>query len=1803
MLATRGGFPTGVLAERRAVISYSPFTVWRCRQLLWWLCVSTGICLVLAIPGSARAACGDVNSDGIVDEADKLAVRQAIAGIIAALPVPFACNVTGLQNLSDANLDGLPDDCDLADSVVLRRFCSQLPPGIQQVCQGPLPADEPQATGTGQEPAAGADDADAAAVYGPARGNAPGSSTLLSSGEKRLDRVDLRIAGRGQVDFVLSRRYRSQLGYDGPMGHGWDFSYNERLHVQGNGDVVRNDGHGRVDTWVSQGGGVFTAPAGQFGTLRQEADTSYTLRQPDGFKHSYDATGRLTGHMDRHGNTMSFSYDARGNLQRATDPYGRSVDFVFATFADGRDRLVTVRDFQNREVVYSYTTNFDLAQTRSPVVVGTSTGDDFADGRTEGYSYREGSGDANLDHNLLTVTYPEEFATSGTPAITIAYGESAGPAYDRVTSEVVGGTNASGVAAGGTVEYGYTPVNQAAGPDPDLSRLDVAVNERNGNQLVVQINERDHLIVEQRLTRGLRPGEPASYDTRSYYDLDGQLTRQVYPLGNELQHTYGSGDRAAQANVVVTERIADPARGGGTLRVERTYEPLYQQLASESDPREHTAGFVPPINPTVTSDRYISRWYYDYQEGSATVPEAADWDISLAGVARGLGDLNADGVTTDAAGDNVREEEPTVHVAATSNMAGVLGDTTQEIVWERRWNARGQLTAEIDPEGSITTYDYYPENDPDGDGVTVAGQSSTLGRGYLRARIVDANTTARRTAVRTPEALESHYAYSPGGAVIRERDPRGVVTDYEVNALGEVVVETRAADTAQAIVRGQLPTGEAPFQYETRHFHDHNGRVIRTEVEDDPAVTTTAGVGAFIEHVFSHDILGNRVVESHEVGAGAMVRKQYSYDEHELRTQTTYPKLNVDTVSYDERHLPYLITEGAGSLEAGTYQYDYDDNGNLSRRVDAEDHDGDVVGDSTLYTYDGHDRLRTTTTPMGTVTELFRDPAGNVNERQIDGHPGNQPGAPNQTLSNERYTHDELNRTCRIDKQLFVVPSSETPIRPVFLFDGGGIDPPDGWVTEMTEHDGLGRTRFAIEDDTEVTEYRYDGAGRRAESIDALGNRVETYYDANGNPIRVVSIETMSEPGLTSAFDSPAPAVPDQVRTTYYVYDQLDRIARVSDSLGQTYAYGYDSRGNQTTSSDANGPLMGVADPLGVFPGVINDAGNTRTNYYDGADRRVAEVTDLRVGGVGGAPLDTSNLANSDGQITVSFGYDDNGNLTSITDDNTNDTQFGFDARDRRVSRTLANGAIYSFGYDRDSNLVSTGDPNGTTVAYSYDADNRRIQADVTRGAGVLGTTQQTWGYDGLGNMTRSTDDNTTPPLIHTRILDSLGRVLEAVQGIREVPTSFVYSGDGDAERIQNQSGDLTSYFFDDLDRVKNIQSGLGGEIVRNIIRIGPGNRELERHLASDNRIRWHDTLGNLDGYDAVGREVGFEVTEFFGGEVIKREYTYDRNGSRLSERRLDSVHPFEQAEQGDNYVYDSACRVVQSRFDEGGVGGAAIRNHKVLDYQYDGVGNRVRVTRSDDLLTVPEETHYTSDNVNQYTAVGGVARGYDANGNLIDDGTRSYEYDFNDRLVRVVNNAFSAELATYAYDAEGRRVRRIQKDVAGMVLDDLEYYYDNRDRVVEQWDFVGNETRLTQVYGPRAEDEVVYQNIQSSSFQAGVPRETWYIRNPRNDLIATAQAFGSLLQKFIYDDFGAALITIGPSVFPPYLFQGKRFDFETGHYVWGPRFFDPGTGRFNSRDPGVYDERNAGNPYSYVGNSPTTFNDPSGRSADLHSQ
>ena len=78
------------------------------------------------------------------------------------------------------------------------------------------------------------------------------------------------------------------------------------------------------------------------------------------------------------------------------------------------------------------------------------------------------------------------------------------------------------------------------------------VTDRAGNVEETFYNEFTQRIRKRQLTRGLRPGEPAAFETHWLFNDDDLLIQQMLPEGNEVQYAYDSGsiNRGGQRNGV-----------------------------------------------------------------------------------------------------------------------------------------------------------------------------------------------------------------------------------------------------------------------------------------------------------------------------------------------------------------------------------------------------------------------------------------------------------------------------------------------------------------------------------------------------------------------------------------------------------------------------------------------------------------------------------------------------------------------------------------------------------------------------------------------------------------------------------------------------------------------------------------------------------------------------------------------------------------------------------------------------------------------------------------------------------------------------------------------------------------------------------------------------------------------------------------------------------------------------------------------------------------------------------------------------
>lgn len=231
----------------------------------------------------------------------------------------------------------------------------------------------------------------------------------------------------------------------------------------------------------------------------------------------------------------------------------------------------------------------------------------------------------------------------------------------------------------------------------------------------------------------------------------------------------------------------------------------------------------------------------------------------------------------------------------------------------------------------------------------------------------------------------------------------------------------------------------------------------------------------------------------------------------------------------------------------------------------------------------------------------------------------------------------------------------------------------------------------------------------------------------------------------------------------------------------------------------------------------------------------------------------------------------------------------------------------------------------------------------------------------------------------------------------------------------------------------------------------------------------------------------------------------------------------------------------------------------------YDVIGNITSLNRDN---ASPRTYHYKGNKLYfaEYVTNGYV---YDVNGNATTDGRNGMVLSYNYlNLPTTANNANMS--LSYAYDATGRRLKKIANGVVRNYIDGIEY---NSDGTI---DFIKTEAGIARKSG----NAYVYEyNL------------TDHLGNVRYSFNQN----GTKLQQDDYYAFGMKRNTFASGVKNKYLYNGKEVQEELGEqYDYGARFYDPVIGRFNTIDP-LSEVSRRFSPYGYGLNNPIRFIDVDG--------
>ncbi len=235
------------------------------------------------------------------------------------------------------------------------------------------------------------------------------------------------------------------------------------------------------------------------------------------------------------------------------------------------------------------------------------------------------------------------------------------------------------------------------------------------------------------------------------------------------------------------------------------------------------------------------------------------------------------------------------------------------------------------------------------------------------------------------------------------------------------------------------------------------------------------------------------------------------------------------------------------------------------------------------------------------------------------------------------------------------------------------------------------------------------------------------------------------------------------------------------------------------------------------------------------------------------------------------------------------------------------------------------------------------------------------------------------------------------------------------------------------------------------------------------------------------------------------------------------------------------------------------------LGYGYDAVGRLAAQTGSfaSQVLPMASAGANAFDDNNRQTQRQGQAQSYDANGNLIGDGLRSYVWNVRDQLTEIRQGG--AVVASFQYDPSGRRVGRTESGVA------TQYLYDGPDIVQET-----QGTLINPVLTGLGVDQRFARNDTGG--------RTYFLTDHLGGTRALTDASGAVVQRYDYTAYGEATPSV-PGFSNPYQYTGREQD-GSGLMYYRARYYAPGQGRFISEDSHGF---GGGDPdfYAYVGGDP----------------
>ncbi len=601
----------------------------------------------------------------------------------------------------------------------------------------------------------------------------------------------------------------------------------------------------------------------------------------------------------------------------------------------------------------------------------------------------------------------------------------------------------------------------------------------------------------------------------------------------------------------------------------------------------------------------------------------------------------------------------------------------------------------------------------------------------------------------------------------------------------------------------------------------------------------------------------------------------------------------------------------------------------------------------------------------------------------------------------------------------------------------------------------------------------------------------------------------------------------------------------------------YDYRGRPVTITTPNADTQS-----GTVSVLISYAGftSTITDPADPVDTHIASKTQTK-DYLGRVVKITEHVENNVSQDTT-YSYNAAGDLLTTTDNNANQIIFSYDTLGHKLSVNDPDRGLWTYTYDANDNLHTQQDARGTIITIEYDNLNRETLRTYSTGkSNVIYTYDNLSIPNGRGKI-YSVNNGAVTKINNS--YDVMGRVLSLSKVIagdsNTYTTQFGYDLTSKLKTLTYPDNTTIGYnYYTGSGLIYNVVDMTSGkeyarysfyEPFGKIGQINHGNGATTRYSYDV----WTQRLTSIISADPTGQSANYYQYKTY-------KYTLAGDMKEINDQISHIAY---------TYTYDSLHRL-KTETNNGGLA--------AMSLTYDALGNivskQVGTTTMNYTGYDPVKVHAVKTvNLNgtaynfQYDNDGNMINGYDFT-DPANVASRTMTYDEDNNLANITKGSVTAVMS---YDEGGTRVKKVGASTTYYISD----LYEVKNGVATKYITAGN-VKLAEIT-----NNVTY----------------YYHSDHLGSSAVMTDAAGVVVEKTEYMPFGAVRTHTGTSV-TNYKYTGQELDPESGLYFYKSRYYDNVLGRFIMPDS-IYPNLNIPqelNGYTYCGNNPMMYIDPSGHS------